>query len=155
MDDCDFYEALLDDGPRKRAGTEFLRKHAGVADTVRSAGRRTVDFIKTYPHEIAGALLMAGGVSAAQYASSRPGKNGELSPEQKLFRRGVDASLAAEKETIEGGKKMSFPADLAGATAKGLSHIADANAKHPVAAAILAGSTLSPIGWKLISRFKR
>lgn len=149
MDDRAFFESLIDDAPRRRAGAEFLRKHAGFVDGAKAVGTRTAKLLKDHAPEIAGALAGAAALTAVQYHASKPGKSG-TSAEQRMIAAMDQAHQKSVTETKAEGKEPGFASDLSKASIDSARPFSDLLAKHPgKGAALMAAPMGATTGWQL------
>lgn len=142
-------EILRDKGDLRKEASAFASRHlektAGPSQVIGDIAKRTVQFIKSHPHEIAGALVGSAAAGALQYAASKPGPSGK-SKEQLALAAAERAQAQAARRMRAEGKTPSFGHELAGATTKGLKPIADLIAKHPGKAALALAPTGAGVG---------
>lgn len=126
MDDFDFVEGMT-------------KKHASpfenIKNLVRDNAHHAVNYVKTNPHVVGGALIGGALASGGTYLVSRKGENGK-SPDQE-FAEGL------VKRTSD---KPGFANELAKLTANSIKNVADLAAKYPGAAAAAAVPTGMTVG---------
>jgi len=138
MDDFDFYEALS----RDEYGMA-MRKQANAAS---EALKKTVEFVKTHPQEIAGAAIGAAVLGGVQYWASRKAKGKRESEEQEMFRK---LDQAGDKAKLKG-----FTPELSHSLVKGMRGTADVSSKYPIKAALLFAAPLgASAGWQLAAKY--
>jgi hypothetical protein len=128
--------------PREE-GAAFLGK-------LKTAGFReaATTFAQNNKAALVGAAVMGAAAGLAQYHAAKPRSSG-LSAEQE----GANELLASHEkiEKTNPGKK-GLPHDMAGIGIKTTKAIADAQAKHPVAAGLSAGAFGAATGLRLVPK---
>lgn len=152
MDERDFLDALsVGRFPSKEASEYFseLRKSAGVGELAGKGVQKGLEYASKNKAPLLGALIGGAAVTALQYLSNKPGKNGEPSKQ----RRAAEESLAGHEKSMAKthaeGRQPSFSDEMSHSRAKATADVAKITEKHPVRGSLLATPMGAAAGYGL------